>query len=531
MPSPREESLKKKYGQYFSPEVVANFMLSLADIVKQSTILEPACGKGVFLKLLGEKGYNNITAYEIDNTLSTEFKSVRYESFVSATIKEKFDLIIGNPPYIRWKNLEQELKDELRSNDLWNEHFNSLCDYLYIFILKSIELLKENGQLIFICPEYWMNTTHSLGLRNSMVKNGYFEQIYHFNETPIFSNASVSVIIFKYIKSKQSKAKISITKYYKNKALTRILLSQLKDDNYSNSEIIKFKVKQFELNKRWLLTREDEIEKMEQFETSCVLKNRASKDLFTNPIDEEYCTIGDVCDIGNGMVSGLDKAFQLNGEKLLEKEKESTIKVIKAKDLEAFYFNKLTRYIFVKNVKDEAVLKDSYPTFYEKLIKQRDKLENRYQYKRKASYWQWVFLRNYNLFNSERPRIFVPCKERISNKGHFRFSFVESGIFPTQDVTAIFLKEKTKESIFYLLSFLNNHRVFNWLKNKGIVKGSIVEFSEKPISSIPFKKIDWNDKNERKLHDEITDLTHLYLKNNDDIVLDKIRSLFDKLLK
>ena len=199
-----KQSKKNKFGQYFTPEVVANFMLDLADIDKHSKILEPSCGEGIFLQLLENKGFNNLTAYEIDTELAQDFACVRYESFISAIINEKFDLIIGNPPYIRWKNLEESLKNELSTNIIWNKYFNSLCDYLYIFILKSIELLKENGQLIFICPEYWMSTTHSLSLRNYMVDNGYFEEIYHFNETPIFDNVTVSIVIFKFIKNQKN---------------------------------------------------------------------------------------------------------------------------------------------------------------------------------------------------------------------------------------------------------------------------------------------------------------------------------------
>ncbi len=198
---------KNKYGQYFTPKMVAEFMVSLADINFTSKILEPSCGKGVFLDVLTEKGFSNLDAYEIDKELTTKYDFVNYKSFVSTEITNKFDLIIGNPPYIRWKNLEKELKLELENNPIWNKYFNSLCDYLYIFILKSIELLNENGQLIFICPEYWLNTTHSLSLRNYMVENGHFESIYHFNETPIFDNASVSVIVFKYIKSKNEAKK------------------------------------------------------------------------------------------------------------------------------------------------------------------------------------------------------------------------------------------------------------------------------------------------------------------------------------
>ncbi|GHT24788.1 hypothetical protein AGMMS4957_18420 [Bacteroidia bacterium] len=192
MKSAGKQQVKNKFGQYFTPKIVADFMIGLADILPNSKILEPSCGEGVFLDLLQKKGYSDITAYEIDDDLAKDFSNVHYESFVNANIKEAYDLIIGNPPYIRWKNLEDNLKQELSTNPLWNKYCNSLCDYLYIFILKSIELLNENGQLIFICPEYWMNTTHSVSLRNYMVEHGYFEEIYHFNETPIFEKVTVS---------------------------------------------------------------------------------------------------------------------------------------------------------------------------------------------------------------------------------------------------------------------------------------------------------------------------------------------------
>ncbi|MEZ4905072.1 MAG: N-6 DNA methylase [Spirosomataceae bacterium] len=222
-----KQNTKNKFGQYFTPKVVADFMIGLADISANSKILEPSCGEGVFLEMLQNKGYYHLTAYEIDQELATDFEFVRYESFVSANIEEKFDLVIGNPPYIRWKNLEDELKQELSSNLMWNTYFNSLCDYLYIFILKSIELLNQNGQLIFICPEYWMNTTHSVSLRNHMVQNGYFEEIYHFNETPIFDKVTVSIIIFKFVKSPQKAHRIKVAKFYANQKITSETLEKL----------------------------------------------------------------------------------------------------------------------------------------------------------------------------------------------------------------------------------------------------------------------------------------------------------------
>lgn len=525
-----KEKSKNKYGQYFTPKMVAEFMVSLTDINSPySKILEPSCGEGVFLDVLTEKGFFNLTAYEIDKEINTDYDFVNYKSFVSAEITERFDLIIGNPPYIRWKNLEQELKLELENNPIWNKYFNSLCDYLYIFILKSIELLNENGQLIFICPEYWLNTTHSLSLRNYMVENGYFESIYHFNETPIFDKASVSVIVFKYIKSKNKTEKIKVTKYYKNRALTENTISDIKNGNIKNSDIACFYVSQFEKNKRWLLTNQEEINQIEKFEKSCATKIKVTQNLFEQKTINYFTTIGDVCEIGNGMVSGLDKVFQLNGQQLNDFEKNKTIQVVKAKDLRPFIYEKTTKYIFANDVENEEELQEKYPVFFDKLSVEKDRLNKRYQYNRKINYWEWVFLRNYNLFSTSQPRIFVPCKERISNKDYFRFTYVTEGVYPTQDVTAIFPKHTTKESIYYILAFLNNQRVFNWLKNKGIIKGNIVEFSEKPISRIPFREIDWNK--EKSIHNKISELTKEYIAQKNSQILNKIDCLFDKLLE
>ena len=521
---------KNKFGQYFTPKVVADFMVELADISKESKILEPSCGEGVFIEALQQKGYNNITAYEIDTELAQEFLHVHYQSFVSANINDTFDLIIGNPPYIRWKNLEYELKSELSVNLLWNKYFNSLCDYLYIFILKSIELLSENGQLIFICPEYWMNTTHSISLRNYMVQNGYFEEIYHFNETPIFNKVTVSIVIFKFVKSKKRINKIKVAKFYANQKLTFETLNNLKKQiAIKDAEYVE--VSQFKVNERWLLQTDIVRKELQKLETVCQKQNVTSLlDLFEKP-KTSFHTIGEVCDIGNGLVSGLDKAFQLNGCQLNEAEKIATINVIKAKDLMPFFAENITKYIFIKNNLKETEFQKIYPNFYLHFQKYKIDLEKRYQYNRKINYWEWFFLRNFNLFNKPEQRIFVPCKERISNKNHFRFALIDKNVFPTQDVTAIFKKPNTKESIEYILAYLNQAVIFDWLKNNGIVKGNIIEFSEKPIASIPYKKIDWKNQNEILLHDLITDLTKQFLTNKNEKLLLKISALFNQLLK
>lgn len=540
-----KQSSKNKFGQYFTPRAVADFMISLANISQESKILEPSCGEGIFLELLQEKGFNELTAYEIDKdllnnsnyNLNSNLNFIHYESFISAKIDEKFDLIIGNPPYIRWKNLEDNLKSELLTNIIWNKYFNSFCDYLYIFILKSIELLNENGQLIFICPEYWMNTTHSITLRNYIVQNGYFEKIYHFNETPIFDNVAASIIIFKFVKNKGNvnntiNNTIKIVKFHANQKITSTILDNLKNQiEFIGAKYLD--VAQFKVNERWLLQDNDAQDKLKKFEAICCNKtpNPSSYHLFDNDEIKElkFNTIGEFCDIGNGLVSGLDRAFQITEDVLNNDEKLSTINVIKGKDLNPFFSGNITKYIYINANLEEGEFQKIYPNFYLHFQKYKTDLEKRYQYNREIKYWEWVFLRNINLFKKNEKRIFVPCKERISHKNYFRFALADEGIFPTQDVTAIFKKPDTKESIEYILAYLNQKIIFDWLKCNGIVKGNIVEFSERPIASIPFKAIDWTNENEANIHNLITSLTREYIKNKNEKLPHKIGELFNQL--
>ena len=440
--------IKNKFGQYFTPELIADFMIELANISDDTKILEPSCGEGVFLKRLEKKGFRQVIAYEIDEELAQSFPTVRYESFVSAKIEEKFDLIIGNPPYIRWKNLEDSLKQELSESLLWNKYFHALCDYLYIFILKSIELLNDKGQLIFICPEYWMNTTHSLSLRNYMVSKGYFEEIYHFNETPIFDKVTLSIVIFKFVKSHQKNEKIKVAKFYANQKLTPEILDKLKHKKILKDAVY-LQVSQFKIHERWLLQSAEVQEKLAILENNCRIKNQNRLSLFEEQKAVFY-TIGDVCDIGNGLVSGLDKAFQIKEECLNEEELKATLDVVKAKDLTPFFSENITKYIFISEEITENELLEKFPDFFRHLQKYKDDLGKRYRYNRNINYWEWVFLRNFNLFSKKEKRIFVPCKERISNKNHFRFALIAENVFPTQDVTGIFKKTGTKESIEYI---------------------------------------------------------------------------------
>lgn len=494
---------KKKYGQYFTEAVVANFMVSLVSHDKNVPILEPSCGKGVFLKMLQENGFINTCAYEIDTELAQEYSQVKYESFISSPITEKYDVVIGNPPYIRWKNLEKELKDELQQNALWNKYFNSLCDYLYIFILKSIEQLNENGELIFICSDYWMNSTHSQILRNYMCKQGYFESIYHFKEAPLFEKVTASFVVFKYIKNNQQKNSLINLFSYNRKGKPHL------EELQNRSCFKKQEIPQFKENERWLLATEQFQNELINFEITCQKKHQ---DLFGIELNR----LGDFCDIGNGMVSGLDAAFKVSQaeEKTFNKaEKQCLINVLKAKNLEPYIYSSTEKYIYMPSDISETEFTTTYPHFVVHFENYIDDLNRRYSYGKNLPYWEFAFPRSKSLFERKSPKIFIPCKERISHKKYFRFCYSPEGFYPLQDVTGIVRKADCRESIEYILAYLNNERVFKWLQYNGIVKGEIVEFSEDPIANIPFLCINWKKEEEILLHEKITHETSLYLQD------------------
>lgn len=510
-------SNKNKYGQYFTTKIIAEFMVSLISKSKNASILEPSCGLGVFLDALTDVGFDNLDAYEIDNTLKTKYNFINYQSYISASTENKYDVIIGNPPYIRWKNLEQELKDELSNNYLWRKYFNSLCDYFYIFILKGIEQLNDNGELIFICPEYWINTKHSLSLRNYMCQNGIFEEIYHFKETPLFEKVNASFIIFKYRKAKIKKESVSLYSYNKTGLPNKIELYNKSCFNYNQ-------IPQFTENSRWILASKQIQIKLKSFEKSCTK--------FDNLFSNNLYRIGDFCDIGNGMVSGLDSAFKIDSLNinLTETEKQSIITVLKAKDLNQYSYINTSHYFFIKNQISKLEFETKYPNFNNILKPHIEKLNNRYSYGKNIPFWEFVFPRNKKLFDRKEEKIFVPCKERISHKKYFRFCLAPQNYYPLQDVTGIAKKKSCKESIEYILAYLNSQYVFDWLCYNGVIKGEIVEFSETPIASIPYRPINWEKAQEVNIHNDIKSEINYFLKTNSAIHIKRTNELLNSLL-
>ena len=129
----------ERLGQVFTPQCVVSQMLSLRK--NYGSVLEPSSGEGIFLRNIP-----NCVGIEIDPKLCTLHDSINTD-FFDYCVKNKFDTIIGNPPYVRYNDINQDTKQKLKS-DLFDKRSN-----LYMFFIeKSIMHLNNGGELIFITP-------------------------------------------------------------------------------------------------------------------------------------------------------------------------------------------------------------------------------------------------------------------------------------------------------------------------------------------------------------------------------------------
>jgi hypothetical protein len=147
-------------GQYFTKsETVAKLLDLLFQYKKYSkniSILEPSFGTGNFIKELSNKGYSNITGYEIDKELTPNPKD-----FFDISLNNKFDLIVGNPPFTKY-NLKESYYYASKYNtqkikpETYLEPSELKLDKQRIenvFILKALKHLKDkDSSLGFVLP-------------------------------------------------------------------------------------------------------------------------------------------------------------------------------------------------------------------------------------------------------------------------------------------------------------------------------------------------------------------------------------------
>ncbi len=518
------ERSKNAHGQYFTPRPIADLMVQLLSAGTTDRILEPCSGAGVFLDALTDAGFQSVTAIEIDPDLASHEKiAVRNESFVAFRTPDQFRAVIGNPPYIRWKDLSEHSKQEMQNHLLFGSLFNSLSDYLTVFIAGSIELLEDGGELIFITPSFWMHTQHSAPLREWMLSRGQVTSVVDFGEATVFDKVASAIVIFKFVKSARGHEHATLHRYIGPR---RVPATQI--DLSDSTLFVESAIRSFSMESHWSLSTDEELEAADALEQDCSI---STNDFLSS---SRHATLGESVDIANGMVSGLDRAFRIHQDleqDLNEAEREARIPVIKAFALEPLMSPTITWYINIPTGLSEGQVEEMYPHFYTHLLSFRTELELRYSYGRELPFWEWAFRRSEKFFLSPTRKGFVPCKERLTNRPTARFSLTREWAVATQDVTGFQPLTGVRESIEYIVAYLNHEAVTDWVRVRGLMKGGIAEFSERPLASIPFRSINWDDAAERELHDTITSIMKSLSSNSaKDSVISELGDMFAVLL-
>jgi phospholipid N-methyltransferase len=271
-------------------------MINKLSLVSNSVVLEPCAGNGIFIDALLNTGKKiEIDAFELDPNEATKlikkYKkynniSIRNEDtllnddFISGASK-KYDFIIANPPYGAWQNYEKR-------KSLKNIYPNLYIKETYsTFLFLALSLLKENGRLVFITPDTYLNLHMHTFLRKFILKNSLVEEI------AIFPSSFFLGINFGY-------SKLSIITLVKSNNPNAIMNNQIKiiDDYKEPIDLI------INSNSRTIFLKQEDV--YNNFSHAFIL----SRDKYLlNLLKNSKIYIGDIANCVTGIYTGDDKKF------------------------------------------------------------------------------------------------------------------------------------------------------------------------------------------------------------------------------
>ncbi len=213
------------YGEVFTKRWVVDAMLDLVgyttdrDLTKLR-LIEPSIGSGAFLlpvveRLVASAKVHGVPISELNEcvlgmdlqpqhadtcqTLIVELleregleavearalaeRWVQVGDFLLADVKGEADLVVGNPPYIRSDDLDDDVEAEYRTR--WKT-MRGRADIYIGFYERSLGLLKSSGRLAFICADRWMRNAYGKRLRGLVVSGYAVESVWQMHDVDAF---------------------------------------------------------------------------------------------------------------------------------------------------------------------------------------------------------------------------------------------------------------------------------------------------------------------------------------------------------
>ncbi|EEO6981421.1 class I SAM-dependent DNA methyltransferase [Campylobacter jejuni] len=400
-----------------------------------------------------------------------------------------FDLIIGNPPYIRQEEIK-ELKNTLSKN---YKVYKGTADIYTYFYELGFNVLKENGILSFITSNKYTRAGYGEALREFLLKNTCILKYIDLNGIKVFDSATVdtSILSFEKIKIKENT--------FKYLSLNNELL---KNYDFEISAIKEFlNISQNSLSKESFAFND---------ESTNALKTKIEK--LGTPLKEWYGL-----NINYGIKTGYNEAFIITTEKkdeILAKckdedEKERTAKLIRkmlrGRDIKRYSYEWAGLWV-IGTFPSLKIDIEQYPALKQYLSQFLPRIEQSGEKGcRKKTSNKWFETQDniayYEEFEKEKI-VWNPVS------GEYLFSYIKEHIFFNN---SLFMMTLDVFSLKYILAFMNSN-CYKWLitlKTNLIQTGSYAYGAKDKIERLPIPKI--NSKNE-KLADELINSVDEILK-------------------
>ena len=127
------------------------------------------------------------------------------KEFPQVFAKGGFDVVIGNPPYLRKQGLIESYPEMCDFYENKYQSATSNYDIYALFIERSFDLINKKGIVSYILPHKFLVTDFGVGIRQFFMETLAVKSILHFGSEMVFTDASTYTCIINLDKSKKDK--------------------------------------------------------------------------------------------------------------------------------------------------------------------------------------------------------------------------------------------------------------------------------------------------------------------------------------
>ena len=395
--------------------------------------------------------------------------------FADVFEKGGFDIVIGNPPYIK----EYENRDAFNGFREMSPYYMGKMDLWYGFACSSIDILKPYGVLCFIATNNWVTNAGALLLRNKIIEDTQILQMIDFGNYMVFEDsASIQTMIMLFSRSKDKQIycfdyrKLTESKPIQNDAIN-LLNSSQKEAIYLFPQIDR----KDKINKTLTFNSEEKDVVLSHMMLDADYLNKKEA---TNGIHPHYDFVNKKIASKHTDVMVGEGIFGLSMQ-----EKESLDLTREEQELVKPYYNtnQIKRYYTLKRNTEWLIYTDS-------SYKNAESMNGFPHLKAHLDRFKNIITSDnkpYGLHRAREERFFKGEKIVSLRKcvGRPSFSYSDFDAY----VSATFYVIKTNRyDMKYLTGLLNSKLIAFWLRNKGKMQGDNYQIDKKPLLSIPLKK-------------------------------------------